>query len=163
MRKWKLRWFSVVLAAVLMVSVVPNTSSVSAAGNGELTRYNFYWKESFSGGTTYIMYYGSDYACELGNGWFFGFNLGTLLSDKYLEGQGLVDYIRQAIETKTIPDELLQPRGSYGSAVVGMYDLNEVPPVFWYRGDLVDISRDRGKESIHIHSLPVMRLYMWIT
>ena len=36
MRKWKLRWFSVVLAAVLMVSVVPNTSSVSAAGNGEL-------------------------------------------------------------------------------------------------------------------------------
>lgn len=56
MRKWKLRWFSVVLAAVLMVSVVPNTSSVSAAGNGELTRYNFYWKETFSGGTTYIMY-----------------------------------------------------------------------------------------------------------
>ena len=153
MRKWKLRWFSVVLAAVLMVSVVPNTSSVSAAGNGELTRYNFYWKESFSGGTTYIMYYGSDYACELGNGWFFGFNLGTLLSDKYLEGQGLVDYIRQAIETKTIPDELLQPRGSYGSAVVGMYDLNEVPPVFWYRGDLVDISRDRG-EGIHSYTLP---------
>ena len=99
------------------------------------------------------MYYGSDYACELGNGWFFGFNLGTLLSDKYLEGQGLVDYIRQAIETKTIPDELLQPRGSYGSAVVGMYDLNEVPPVFWYRGDLVDISRDRG-EGIHSYTLP---------
>ena len=64
------------------------------------------------------MYYGSDYACELGNGWFFGFNLGTLLSDKYLEGQGLVDYIRQAIETKTIPDELLQPRGSYGLSLI---------------------------------------------
>ena len=34
-----------------------------------------------------------------------------------------------------------------------MYDLNEVPPVFWYRGDLVDISRDRG-EGIHSYTLP---------
>ena len=125
MRKWKLRWFSVVLAAVLMVSVVPNTSSVYAAGEGELTQYMFHWKEQSDSREVYFV---SEYAYDLGNGWFFGFNLGTLLSDKYLE-QGLVDYIRQAVETKTIPDELLEQRGSY-SSTVGMYNLDEVPPVF---------------------------------
>lgn len=139
MRKWKLRWLSVVLTAVLMVFVIPNTSSVSAAGNGELTQYMFHWKEQSDSREVYFV---SEYAYDLGNGWFFGFNLGTLLSDKYLE-QGLVDYIRQAVETKTIPDELLEQRGSY-SSTVGMYNLDEVPPVFWYRGSLVEISSDRS-------------------
>ena len=41
MRKWKLRWFSVVLAAVLMASVVPNSLRVYAAEEGELTQYCF--------------------------------------------------------------------------------------------------------------------------
>ena len=39
MRKWKLRWFSVVLAAVLMASVVQNSLRVYAAEEGELTQY----------------------------------------------------------------------------------------------------------------------------
>ena len=144
MRKWKLRWLSVVLTAVLMVSVIPNTSSVSAAGNGELTRYNFFWEYDTEANNTF--YFSSNYAYNLGNGWFFGFNMGTLLSNKYLEGQGLTDYIRQAVETKTVPDELLQPRGSYGSTAIGMYDLNEVPPVFWYRGNLADIEYHNAAE-----------------
>ena len=139
MRKWKLRWFSVVLAAVLMITVVPSAPKVYAAGEGELTQYMFHWKEQSDSREVYFV---SEYAYDLGNGWFFGFNLGTLLSDKYLE-QGLVDYIRQAVETKTIPDELLEQRGSY-SSTVGMYNLDEVPPVFWYRGSLVEISSDRS-------------------
>lgn len=139
MKKWKLKWLSVFLAAALMITVVPSVPKAYAAEAGELRQYSFYWGEYID---SRDLYFTSEYAYDLGNGWFFGFNLGTLLSDKYLE-QGLVDYIRQAIETKTIPDELLEQRGSY-SSTVGMYDLDEVPPVFWYRGNLVEISSDRS-------------------
>lgn len=139
MKKWKLKCLSVFLIAVFMISSVPGGSGVYAADNGELRQYDFYWGEYSDSRDFYFI---SEYAYDLGNGWFFGFNLGTLLSDKYLE-QGLVDYIRQAVETKTIPDELLEQRGSYSSAV-GMYDPDKVPPVFWYRGSLVEISSDRS-------------------
>ena len=106
-----------------------------AAGNGELTRYNFYWNpDNFDAArTSTLCIMGQNYAYDLGNGWFFGFNMGTLLSHKYLEGQGLWIIFVRLLKPKRIPDELLQPRGSYGPAI-GMYDPDEVPPVFWYRG-----------------------------
>ena len=37
-----------------------NASSVSAAGNGELTRYNFFWKYDTEANNTF--YFGSNYA-----------------------------------------------------------------------------------------------------
>ena len=65
MRKWKLRWFSVVLAAVLMITVVPSAPKVYAAGEGELTQYMFHWKEQSDSREVYFV---SEYAYDLGNG-----------------------------------------------------------------------------------------------
>ena len=143
----KLRWLSVVLAAVLMVSIVPNTSNVSAAGNGELTQYCFKYignpnmTNLLKENKPYNDYVVCNYAYDLGNGWYFAFNMGWLLSSPELKGDSIVDLIRQAVETKTVPDELLEARGAYGNgskAHPGMYDLQQFPPVFWYRGIQVE-------------------------
>lgn len=146
MRKWKLRWFSVVLAAVLMASVVPNSLRVYAAEEGELTQYCFLYIQNPN--STNLMrenqqwrdYRVCNYAYNLGNGWFFAFNIGWLFPSENMEGDGLVDTIRQSIEKKVVPDELLEARGAYGSgpyAHPGMHDPEQFPPVFWYRGKTV--------------------------
>ena len=146
MRKWKLRWFSVVLAAVLMASVVPNSLRVYAAEEGELTQYCFLYIQNPN--STNLMrenqqwrdYRVCNYAYDLGNGWFFAFNIGWLFPSENMEGDGLVDTIRQSIEKKVVPDELLEARGAYGSgpyAHPGMHDPEQFPPVFWYRGKTV--------------------------
>ncbi len=146
MRKWKLRWFSVVLAAVLMASVVPNSLRVYAAEEGGLTQYCFLYIQNPN--STNLMrenqqwrdYRVCNYAYNLGNGWFFAFNIGWLFPSENMEGDGLVDTIRQSIEKKVVPDELLEARGAYGSgpyAHPGMHDPEQFPPVFWYRGKTV--------------------------
>lgn len=87
MRKWKLRWFSVVLAAVLMASVVPNSLRVYAAEEGELTQYCFLYIQNPN--STNLMrenqqwrdYRVCNYAYDLGNGWFFALALSQQMVD----------------------------------------------------------------------------------